>query len=474
MSKFFEDVGEVFALPVKTVYNAVTNNPKGNSIGDIWNNTVGPGNPVENLVSDNPLGQLVNKAGLGDWSKAFEAPTWDTMQTPMAAFSEHVNTFNKVLPEFVQPYAQPLETAALSIVNPFAGAAFQTAYNAGNNQAQPGSFDWGAFGKDAAMNFGTAAVASGANKLISNANTANAAKTFNPGPSGFENSAHLIGSADKIGTSALDKFGQLGTTAATPGFAAGAAASAANAAEAGANAIPSLASAGVNSSLSSFKPNFGQSTSALPSANALQSSGVGFADQAYKAAVRGGQGLATNTLAETLAPTQNQPISGGALDGFGGDGGTSLYQPQWGDVLNAFGGGELNTPNASGNRIDQTAFDQMQQRLAANTYLQQTQARDQALPAGQFEAPLNTPYANRLDEITGGANQSAKDLADQVNNANRYYSLIDANPGLTSDQLDKFLGDTSTGVLGNFRVPTDQLDMFKGLRTLGPQNMSLL
>ena len=436
MSKFFEDVGDFITGPVRTVYGIATGNPKYNSPGDIWNRSVGPGNAFQNVVSDLPGVSLSKKIGLGDASKLFETPTWDEMGKPLQAFSSHIDTANKALPNAFQPYAVPLETAVLSAFNPFAGAAFSTAYNAGQNQAQPGGFDWGSFGKDAAINFGTAGISAGANKLIQGANAAAATKQAAGTLSDF-NTALGTGSSANLATVNAARNSTQGALSAfnTPGAIAGA------------------------------------STSLVPKAQSVQSSGIG--DAAYKGSIKAAENLGNAALTDTLAPKQNQPI--GALDAFGTstDAGGSGSLP-WGDVLNAFGGAEINTPNPNGVRIDSNAFNAMVDRLGANSYLQQSQARDTALPAGQYQAPQNSPYANRLSEINKGTTQSYADLLDQVNNANSYYGIIDANPGLTTDQLDKYLADPSTGILGNFRVPDANRDYFQGIRPLGPQNMSLL
>lgn len=573
MSKVFQDVGEVVSLPFKNAYNVVTGNPKGNSIGDIWNNTIGPGNPLEQLAYDMPGQSLARKATGNDASKMFTAPNWDTMGRPGEAFAERVDNMNKIFPSVLQPYAQPLEAFALNFVpgaGPLLSAGYNTAYQAGKQQQQNKGVDWGEIGKNAAINFGTAGLTMGANKLISMAKTsseATAAARAAAGPSNFSPTASLKGGADAVGSAALDPFSQLartaptdafsqfGTSAATPGFAGNTASNlysnsvnafnsypkysmstgfeanmadqvgsgkgvfnefspmgdsnsyigsevygkglsdvknAVSSEEAlnaiGMHASPLDARQGpqtVGNSLRSVgapdqTPRLGSSMSNLPAASAVQSSGIGNAaynttantgNTLLNATIRTGESLGKNALASTLAPN-TQPIAG-ALDNFGNpiDG---QYSTQWGDVLNAFGGSEINTPNPEGYRINNDAMNKMIDRLGANTYLQQSQARDQAIPAGQFQSEQNTPYANRLSSINKGADQSYKDLAEQVNNANRYYSVIDSNPGLNPEDLDKFLADPSTGVLGQFRVPTDQLDYFKGIRTLGPQNMSLL
>jgi len=396
-------------------------------------------------------------------------PTYDELGKPGQAFAERIDAKNAILPADMRQYAQPLEAFALNFVpgvGPLASAAFNTAYQGGKQQQLNKGFDWGELGKNAAINFGTAGLTMGAKELLSSANAANAAKAA-AGPSGFSSTAKLAGSLPNDLTSILGDASSNFAPAAQAGNLAASSANALN----GIGGLPSTASA-----LSGFtnQPTLSQtyqaSESVVPKAQALQSSGLG--DAAYKAAIRSGEGLVKSALADTLAPKGAQPISG-ALDSFGNavDG---QYQTQWGDVLNAFGGVEATTPNPDGYRINEDAMRKMQERLGANIYLQESQARDQAIPAGQYRAEENTPYANRLNSISKGADQSYADLAQQVNNANKYYSIIDSNPGLTPEDLDKFLGDTSTGIMGNFRVPNDQLDYFKGIRTLGPQNMSLL
>ncbi len=468
MSKFFQDVGDVISLPAKTAYNAVTGNPKGNSIGDIWNNTVGPGNPYQELASDAPGAQLYNKATGGNVSAPLSLPTWDSLGKPGQAFAEHVDQSNKALPEVFQPYAQPAEALVLSSFNPFAGAAFQTAYQGGKQQELNKGYDWGELGKDAASNFGTAAISAGANKLISNANTANAAKDFAASPDSVNSGLRAADNANMF--AAFHPAETLGTTAATPGLAA--TTSSALATDS-ANALGSIGAQAASSggALAPFDQPFNSSSQSLiPQANAVQSSGLG--DVAYKAAIGAGKNLTNEALTSTLAPEGVQPI-GGAFDAFSSINGEQP-QSQWGDILNAFGGSELNTANPNGPRVNDLAFNDMVNRLSANNYLQQTQARDTALPAGQYEAPLNTPYSNRLNEINSGTTQSYKDLIDQVNNANRYYGVIDSNPGLTPEQLDAFLQDKSSGLIGDFQVPQDQLNYFDNIRPLGPTNNSLL
>lgn len=443
MSHFFEDVGDVITAPFRTVYDVVTGNPKYNSLGDIYNQTLGPSNPLADVAQNEGANKL---AGL------VSAPSWGDLGKPAQAFSGQIDKFSGLLPPDWRPYAEPVEAAALSLFNPFAGAAFNTAYQAGQNQAQPGAFDWGELGKDAAINFGSAGIAQGAKSLLTADNVANAAAQTG------------IHAPDVLQNLGPDTSSLAGFSATTP------AALAANSTTAlsNINALPALASA-----VDGFNPNLvGSSQSVLPQAQTLQSSGLG--DKIYQGAINTGKTLGTQALAATLAPSGNQPISGaGALDGFAPVDLNAPAEGNYGDILNAFGGSEINTANPNGPRIDDNAFNSDVNRLAANAYLQANNARDVALPAGQYQPSQNTPYANRLNEINKGATQSYADLLDEVNNANSYYSIIDSNPGLTTDQLDTYLNDPSTGVLGNFQVTPDLAPLFQGIRPLNPQNTSL-
>lgn len=520
MPRFFEDVGNFITAPIRTVYDIATGNEKYNSLGDIWNNATGDSNALAKVTESNPINQLYEKATGGDIAKSFQLPSWDELGKPAQAFSSSIDTQNQALPSFIQPYAQPIEAAVLSAFNPLAGAAYNTAYQAGQNQAQPGAFDWGTFGKDAAINFGTAAATMGANSLVSNANNAAQASK----------DASTLSSFNAATNQASGTSSALSSTAA-------------NAARNTQGALNAFNPSAITPAMTLLNGGVGTVTGAsvptFSNASALQSSGANIGDFAYKTAVNTSPKLVNSALTATLAPAGATAISGASpLDSFGSNqiNTPATHGMQWGDLLNAFGGDEGNTPNPNGPRYDETAINNATSRLAANNYLQQTQARDSALPAGQYQASQNTPYANRLDEINKGTDQSYQDLRSQIdnannyygvldtnsgltsdqlntyltdpnsindiNNANKYYSIMNNNPGLTSDQLDTYLKDPSSGVLGNFSVPAESAGDFNGLitptlpndffqpgniyavppnadalagiRPLGPMNMSLL
>lgn len=453
MSHFIEDVGNIFTAPVREIAGIFSGSDKYNSIGDIYNHTIGP---------DNPIADTFQNEGLNKASYLFSEPSWNDLGKPGQAFASQVDKGALLLPPDWRPYAEPVEATALSLFNPFAGAAFQTAYEGGKEQQQNKGFDWGDLGKNAAINFGSAGIAQGAKSLLTADNVANAAKAS---ASSFANSPNgLVGAFNAGNTvNSLTSVGSNFAPAAQAGNLAANSATALN----GIGAIPAIQSA-----VDGFNPNLiGSSASITPNAQNLQTSGLG--DKIYQGAINTGKTLGTQALASTLAPQGTQPIAG-SFDGFSPTDSTGSGGYQYGDLLNAFGGSEINTANPNGPRIDANAFNGDVNRLAANSYLQQQGARDTAIPAGQYTPEQNTPYANRLNEINKGTTQSYADLLDEVNNANSYYSVIDANPGLTTDQLDTYLNDPSTGVLGQFTIPADQAQLFQGIRPLNPNTNSLL
>ncbi len=377
---------------------------------------------------------------------------------PLQLFADDWDAYvTQDTPDALKPYVQPATSALLNFVpgvGPLASAAFNTALNEGNSERAGNNLDWGSFGKDAAINFGTAAATMGANKLVSNANQANTAKAatdnFSPGSlQGAYNPAIA-------GTTA----GYSGTVSAPNAIAS-------------ANSFAPLST----NAFASFNPTKSAVELASSGTNTLPASSASKAtlgQEAYKTAVNTTPKLVNEALTSTLAPKGTQPISGVFNDFSPTDNGDPGTGVQYGDILNAFGGPEGNIANPNGPRYDENAINNAVSRLGANSYLQENQARDTALPAGQYEAPKNTPYANRLDEINKGTTQSYNDLMDQIKNANNYYGVIDSNPGLTAEDLDKYLADPSGGVLGSFSVPQESMSFLQGIKPLRPQNSSLL
>lgn len=475
MSHFFEDVGNVITAPFRAIGGFVSGNPKYNSIGDLYDKTIGP---------ENPIADTFNNEGLNKAARLFSAPSWDALGKPGEAFANFIDTQNSILPADWRPYAQPVESALLNFipgVGPLVSAAYNTAYQGGVQQRDNKGFDWGELGKNAAINFGTAAATMGANSLVSNANNAaNASKD-----------AATLANFNAATNQASGTSSALSSTAA-------------NAARNTQGALAAFSPSAVTPAMTLINGGVGAATGAstptFSNANTVASSGSNIGDFAYKSAVNSAPKLVNEALTSTLAPQGTQPISG-VMNGFSATPSLQTGAPtqQWGALLNAFGGDEGNTPNPNGPRYDETAINNAVVRLGANNYLQQSQARDTALPAGQYTPEQNTPYANRLDEINKGTDQSYQDLRSQIDNANNYYGFLDTNPGLTTEQLDTYinnpdsigqinnankyysilsnnegltadelntyLADPSTGVLGKFSVPSESAGDFAGLTT---------
>ena len=316
-------------------------------------------------------------------------PTWDEMQRPGEWFSGYAD-------DILGGAAPYVGTALTAFGHPWAGAAFNTAYSGGKAQ-EAGQVDWGSLGKEAAVNFGTAAVADWAK----NANV--------PKPS-------------------------TDTPSAIAGFNQGQSSALAS------SAAPSMPGASKDLTATAYK---------------LASSGGG----ALKAATtKAAPGLANQALTATLTP-DTQPIAG-VNEATSSGINAAADKSRWGDVLGAFGGQELNTANPSGPRIGQDAVNRGVERLGANAYLQQNEKRDKFIPTGQVAPTENTPYGNQLSDVQASTNQAYKDYSEQVMNANKYYAMIDANPGrLDETQMNNWLANPQT-------VPVSLQDYFKGLKPL--------
>lgn len=407
------------------------------AVGDSWN-TIGQG-------FGDVAGTITGSQKVED---IFSPPTWEELGKPGEAFYNEFNEGAGVLPPSWRQYAAPAVSTALNFVpgvGPLLSAGFTTAYNAGGMQANQKGMDWGKVGKDAAINFGTAAAQMGASKLTSNVNAnAQNAADFRTSPSGMR--AGFDASQPALGwkEAATANAGGLPKTAST--MSAFSAAPASFGMPSGAEATaPSLSSAASTDSLSKlqFSPT----------------------DRVYKAAVGAGSNVAGDALASTLAPQGATPLSGF----YGAEGeGTDVNGYNFGDELSAFGdAGVLNTPNPTGPRIGSSEVDAMVSRRGANAYLQQMGARDQALPAGQTLPEPNTPYANRLTEINQGADKSMEDLSNEIRNYNAYWGIRDANPQITDEMMNGFMADPTT-------VPQNMQPYFQGIQPMSMFNTSMI
>lgn len=115
---------------------------------------------TKQVLPDKLQGSWIDSyATLADTGRQLEKSYWEK---PAQTFAENVDYANSAFPRALRPYAPQIEAVALSMFSPWAGAAFTTSYNAGKRQQASDSWDWDALAKDAAINFGTAAVASAA------------------------------------------------------------------------------------------------------------------------------------------------------------------------------------------------------------------------------------------------------------------------------------------------------------------------
>jgi hypothetical protein len=392
--------------------------------GGLWDlATQTGGNLVEGITGSEKLGN------------AIRPPSWEEMGNPGEAFYTSVNDINKYVPtDAGRQYAPAVEGMVLSAINPMAGAAFNTAYNAGNMQANQKGMDWGEVGKDALINFGSAAASMAADKIASNARAAQSVKApAAPGSlqEGFNASkyganAPAVGS--NFGADALSNYG----TNALSGFGSSVEAAA---------ALPRLNSAAAARSAGRGVPSM--------------------LDTAYNASVQGAPQLANQALTSTLAP-KTAPISGMEAGSPSASSG-SIYQPSGSDIFRAFGGDAVNSTDM----ITEEQYRQMQQNLGLNAGAQTNTVRDMMLPAGQTLPEPNTPYSNQLENIGQSYGQGTVDLANQVNseNYNRYNArlfqgLSEANPGLLDQAtFDSWLANRES-------IPPQLLDLFQPAPTM--------
>lgn len=407
--------------------------------------------------------------------RTLSLPTWDELSKPGEAFYNDFNEAAGVLPPSWREYAAPAAATALNFVpgvGPLLSAGFTTAYNAGGMQANQKGMDWGSVGKDALKNFGTAAVQMGVNSALNSAKASQNFKASDAGMrAGFDatqpNLDWKAAATQKAttGSSALGGFNSTATSAAIP-----AGAGVVNygtgttpTGYSGTTTIPGMEGA-VPMSSGATMPEGAKvagELSSLPS-NVYKPT---FGDMAYTAGVKGAGELGSQALAATLAPEQATALSG--FDAGGTDYGTGdLTQGyKFGDVLGAFG--EDYKANPSGGRIGATELEEMTKRIGANNWLQRTDARDMAIPAGQYEPEPNTPYSSRLGQIEQGTNKSYQDLLREVDNYNAYYGILDANPTLQQTEYDKWIGDNSL-------APENIRPYLQGIQPMSMFNTSLV
>jgi hypothetical protein len=333
-------------------------------------------------------------------------PTWDELQRPGQYLSGKVDTLNSsFLPDSWERWAVPVEAGLMGLFNPFAGAGFLTAYNAGKMQETQKGMDWGKVGRDAAVNFGTAAAANWAKNIqAKDAANASRAKAFSGGaPSALQSTADTA------------KASTQGAMAAFPS---------------------------------------GTSLSKVP-IQQLQTSSGGFGNALKTAGLKAAPKVAEQALTATLAPEAATPISGFDEAASGG-GGTSALK--YGDVLRAFGNPNMIVPDEKGGyTVDPTASARGYQAIAANNWLQKAARRDQFMPAGQVRSLENTPYERQLYDINNSTEQYYKDFDEELRQAAMTKALMSENPWMTQDQVMEYTADPS-------KVPETMRPFFQQLK----------
>lgn len=336
--------------------------------------------------------------------KIYEPSFWEK---PAEGFAEMVDDTAGILPKAVRPYAAPVIGAGLSIFNPFLGAGFNTAYNAGKQQQAGGDFDWSDFGKDAVINFGTAGVAdwaknAGATRTAKSlvANKAQYAPQFSEAVSGAVGSG--TGGAASGAGGVLEAFKNV--------------------------------SAGVPSISSNYKP--------VAQLQSSEGAWDKFKTGAQVTAEKSAPQLANQALTATLSPEGTKPIGG--MDMASGLADSGVDTPAYGDALRAFGSADMLTPDANGQyTVDPDAAARGFDAISANNWMQKSARRDQFLPAGQTSAAENTPYNTQLGNIEASTEQYQKDFTEQLNQAAMTKELMRLNPSLTSDKIMEYKADPS-------------------------------
>jgi hypothetical protein len=318
-----------------------------------------------------------------------------------------------VAPYVDQGYRVVAPMAATFVGGPMAGAAMTTALQARDAADQPDSNlntseGWKGLGKQAAVNFGTAAAANALSNWAAPAQPASSTSM----KAGFD--AAQTGQAQTAGMNSYYIGGnipaQAGTNASTAG----------TTMRAGFNA----ATAGGTAS-----PNYGSALSRFASSGAGQA--------LKKGAAKTGEQIVNQTLTETLQPSMAQPISDSI--------GTSPLSI--GDVLSRFGGEELlKNPTLGGPAITQDDMNKISERISANRLLQEQSILDEFRIGGRGGDYYDDPnFKRQISEIGTSAKTAQEQAAEQANAYNKsaarmaYGDEMKRMNNLTDDQLTKYI-----------------------------------
>jgi hypothetical protein len=318
---------------------------------------------------------------LTDTGRILEKDYWEQ---PAASFAGNVDSFNSVAPRAVRPYAVPIEAAALSVFNPYAGAAFLTAYNAGKAQ-QNDTFNWSDTAKDAAINFGTAAIGNYA-KGVANAGSGNV-NAMTP-------------------TSATSASGTAGAT----------------------QAFNQGASSALRTSAAAVTP--GQ----------VAQSGVG--SFLRQATAKAASGVANQALTQTLQPKMADSISG-IYDGGAPEYFTNEKFNLQDSALGRFGGQELlkSPTEAATLTITQDDLNNINARIAAQNEQRKMDITDKFRSAGFSDYSNDPRYQAQVDALYKSSAQEAQEAYDEANRLNQYNALKTHN-NLDDTQMLDYINQT--------------------------------
>ena len=408
---------KAISKPFKDVYQAAVPEP----IRDVYTPTLEKVDeqvlqPVDNFLQDSARdvynyttsipGKTLGALGAGEKVQNFVTPpTWEEMGKPGEAFYNDFNEEAGILPPSWRQYAPQVAGTVLSIVNPFVGAAFNTAYNAGQMQANQKGMDWGKVGTNAAQNFGTAAIQYGVSELgnsmkAGNQATANS-KAFASSPqgmhAGFEATqaapsvGNIGGQSVKLASSPMESFNPASFASATT------------------KSPTPFAQTSSTNSLDAFKPQ----TNAAPTQNV------------YNSAVNAGENITSN-LGQTALTSA---LGGGA--GISGATSEAPMASEGGLAQPANNDGLALDRWVSGNGVyDEQGYINGLQAINTNRMTQLSGTRDMSRENGRWD--LNegndTPYGQQAGQIEQGAQKEAQDFADQYHAFSNLSALEKANP----------------------------------------------
>lgn len=365
--------------------------------------------------------------------KVMTPASWDEIQQPGAVLMDKWDTTVSGAPRAIRPYADVIPTALATVYGgPMAGAAVNTGMQAARMQQQQPEMDWNEVAKNAGINFGTAAIAQGANALLkpaASATNTNALSSFNNGTS----SALASNAAPTTAAQAANAAGGTARAASTS----------ANTMAAFNQGEPSALQSTADNTRSISETGAAAPASSLsqtPGANAVASSGIG--QTLRTGATRVAEGLAKDQLATSLAPEASTAISGVESSEVPSMFGASGGLPE--GALSRFGGNELLRAPTQWDEayISKDEYDQGMQRIDANRALRESQTEDIFRGAGQGDPNQNSRYGQSLNDIQSSTEAEKSQYATEADLMNQYFAMKNYN-NLSDEQMQAMIQDPS-------------------------------